>query len=204
MLTFQINLIRHRPVPLPQRQPIAQALLVYLLAFGVLLSWGFFHATRDVMAARQRVQLGNEQRAAFLALHKECASIDTFAANLRRQMQQVDATLVATGSLLKKRLAVANVLQELAAPLPAGARLLNLDFDVAGRALRFNLAVPINLTEGTGGTNSTPSAIMAAWRNAPVLKQTFSELREQSSQQVELDGAPFFLLHFEATLLGES
>lgn len=201
MPTFQINLIRHRPVPLPQRQPIARALLIYLLAFGVLLAWSCYDATRNVMVARQKELQGNEQRAVFLSQHKGWASIDSYAANQRRQLQQVDATLTATGMLLKKRLAVANLLQYLVASLPVDARLLNIDINVTANTLRFNLAVPITLTNGDTDTNSAPSAITAAWQNAPLLKQTLTGLHEQSSQQIELDNLPFFLLHFEATLL---
>ena len=200
MVAFRVNLIRNRPVPLPQRRHVALALLVYLLASGLLLAWAFYQATRDVLDARRQSQLGDEQRRAFLSQHTGWLSVDAYAENLRRQLHQADATLEATDRLLKRRLAVAHVLQGLAAPLPADARLQNIEINVAGSTLQFDLAVPVNLAGGSADT----SAIMTSWRNAPVLKRTVADLREQSSQQIELDGLPFFLLRFAATLLEET
>jgi hypothetical protein len=197
MPTFRINLIRRRPVPLPQRRPLALALLLYLLATGALLAWTVQRATRDVLASRLQARLLDEQCRSFLALRRDGATLDACAAGLRGQLLHADATLAAVERTLRQRIPVAHVLRDLAAPLPADVRLLNIDLNASGRALRFDLAVPVE-NAPTGATNT--AAILAAWRNAPFLKRAAADLRERSSQQADVGGRPVFLLHFEATL----
>jgi hypothetical protein len=193
---FRINLIRDRPVPLPQRQNVATALLIYLLAAGMGLTWAFSQFTRDVLSVRQQSRRVDEMRQAFLSRHPGWPTVEAYAESLRRRMRQADLTLTAAEALMRQRMAVAHVLDSLAAPLPADVRLLNVDFNVAGRALRFDLAVPVEKKAAGADTG----AILAAWRNAPMLKRSVADLREQSSQQIEFDGRLVFLLRFEAAL----
>jgi len=196
MPTFQINLIRNRPVPLPQRRPMALALLLYLLVSGSVLAWAVHQATREVQAARLQTRLIREQSQRFLSMRKGWRSLDAYAQSLRRQMGQAGATLGTVGQLLRKRLPVAHLLRDLAAPLPDNVHLINIEIDQAGGMLRFDLAIPMDAPDGTPNM----SAILSAWRSAPLLKRAAADLRERSSQQSTLKGSPVFLMHFEAAL----
>lgn len=198
MPMFRINLIRERPVPLPQRRPMALALLLYILAAGGILAWTIFQAVHDVLASRLQARLVVEQNRSFLAMHKGWPSVDAYANSLRSQMNQSVVTLSTVEQLQRQRLPVAHILRDLAAPLTNDAQILNIDINPAASALRFDLAVPV---DDPGGSTNT-AAILSAWKNAPFLKRFAADLREGSSQQTDLKGRPVFLLHFEASLQG--
>lgn len=196
MPTFRVNLMKNRPVPLPQRRLTASMLVLYILVSGSLLVWVCHQAARDVQAARCQARLIEAQCRAFQARHAGWQSLTAYAGDLRQQLGRTEVALNATERLLRQRLSVAHILRDLAVALPRDMWLLNIDINAAASALKFDLAVPV---DAPGGETNT-AAILTAWRDAPFLKRGVADLREQSSRQTELSGKAAFLLHFEAVL----
>jgi hypothetical protein len=198
MTVFRINLIRDRPVPLPQRKSVALPLLLYLLAAGVLLAWSVNQAVRDVLSVRQDRRQSDAAYAQFIQQRPRQPDLVSYVTVMRNHLVKADETLSAAVRLLERRTPCATLLYALTAPLPRNVRLLNLDMTPSDGSLRFELAVPVERESDQTDT----AKLLSIWNSSPELLNLVSNVREESSQQAEFDGKPSFLIRFAATVKG--
>ena len=195
MTVFRINLIRDRPVPLPQRKSVALPLFICLSAAGLLLAWSINQAVRDVLAVRQRQRQSDEERTLFANQHPGQPDVASYIGALRHQLQDAAETLGASEQLLGRRTPTAVILYALTAPLPQNIRLLNLTLTPADRSLHFELALPIE----QDGDQIDTAKLLTIWSTSAELHNLVSDIREETSQQAEFEGRPSFLVRFAAT-----
>lgn len=198
MTVFRINLIRDRPVPLPQRKSVAFPVLIYLLTAGLLLAWSVNQAVRDVLSVRQDQRQSAVALAQFNQQHPRQPDLVSYVSAMRNHLLEADETLSAAIRLLERRTPCSTLLYALTAPLPRNVRLLSLDMTPSDGSLRFELAIPIERESDQADT----AKLLAIWNSSPELLNLLSDVREESSQQAEFDGKPSFLIRFAATVKG--
>ena len=200
MTVFRINLIRNRPVPLPQRKAVALPLIFYLFVSGLLLAWSINQAVRDVLAVHQRQRQSAADLARFAQQHPHQPDIASYIGALRHQLEDASETLGTTEQLLERRDPAAVILYSLTAPLPRNVRLLSLSLTPADRSLHFELVFPVEGEQDGNQTNTTQ--LLTIWRTTPEVQSLLSDIREENSQQTEFAGRPSFLVRFAATING--
>lgn len=196
MTVFRINLIRDRPVPLPQRKSVALPVLIYLCAVGLLLAWSINRAVRNVLAVRQRQQQAAAEELLFAQQHPRQLDAASYIGALRHQLTEAASTLGVAEQLLECRIPTAAILYELTTPLPRNVRLLSMELTPSDHALHVDLAIPVE-PEGSSVETIKPLAI---WHKSPAIQKLLSDIREESNRQAEFEGRPSFLVRFSATI----
>ena len=198
MTVFRINLIRNRPVPLPQRKSVALPLLLYLAAAGGAMVWSINQGVRDVLAVRQQQQQTATELALFAQQHPSQPDVVSYIAAMRGQLVEAEEKLGAAEQLLVRRTPAANLLYALTTSIPQDVRLLNLDLTLSDQTMHFQLAIPV---EQEGAPTDT-TKLLQIWDSTPEVRNYVSDIREESSRQMEFDGHQSFLVRFAATLKG--
>lgn len=200
MTVFRINLIRDRPVPLPQRKSVALPLLLYLLAAGVLLAWSVNQAVRDVLAVHQRQRQSAADLARFAQQHPRQLDAVSYIGAMRRQLNSASETLGIAQQVLQSQVPAPAILYSLTAPLPRNVRLLSLALTPPDRSLHFELVFPVEGEQDGNQTNTTQ--LLTIWHTTPEVQSLLSDIREENSQQTVFDRRPSFLVRFAATING--
>jgi len=178
MSVFRINMIRNRPVPLPQRAAVAAPLLFGLFAVGVLLAWSINHAVWAVLEARQQQLRAALETDLFIQQHPRQPDVVRCAGALRTQLAEAAENLGIAEQLLTRRAPVAVALYQLTTALPPNVRLLSMEFASADHTLHFDLTIPIEADT----RQTTPVLPPNEWANTPDIRNLVPDLRQESSQ----------------------
>ncbi len=196
MTAFRINLIRNRPVPLPQRTAVALPLLLGLFTVGALLALSINKSVWDVRAALQRQRQTATERALFAQQHPLQADVSHYCNTLRHQLEEAAGDLNVTEELLTRRTPSAIILYTLTTALPRKIHLLNLDLSPIDHTLHFELAIPIE----PDGRHTDPTPSLTLWHSAPAVQKLVSDVREESCRQAKIEESPLLLIRYNATL----
>jgi hypothetical protein len=200
MTVFHINLIRERPVPIHQRVATTWIVLAGLLVSGLTLALVIYHSLERILASRHRQrQIASEQQL-FLREHPGQEEPLCQIQTQRVQLEQVAARLEISALLLEQRYPTAQVLYLLTSSLPPHVRLLTLDIPTASRNLRMDLAIPVTSNAKALDTSQQ----LKTWRARPEVQRHLSDIREESTRQMDWEGKPAFLVHINATIRGGS
>ena len=198
MPAFRINLIRNRPVPLPQRTVVALPLLLGLLIAGLVLAATIYQSIWELQSTRIRQRQASAEGALFRQLHPD-RDVAGYRNALRQQLQEADRQLGIASPLLAHRTPAALILYTLTTTLPRKVRLLSLDLTPADHVLHFELAIPLD----SAGGEKHLMALLTNWRYTPEMQDLVLNVREDSSRQSDFDGQPSFLVRYTVTLKGE-
>jgi hypothetical protein len=199
MTAFRINLIRDRPVPIHQRAAAAWVLLCGLLAAGLLLSWTIYESCQRLLETKNRQRQCASEQQRFAQQYPEQPDAARFIQRHRMQLEQAAATLDTADRLLSQRHPIAQMLYILTTSLPPHVRLLTLDMPSASCNLRLDLAIPVT----PNGKPLDPAQQLKTWRSKAEVQRHLTDIREESSRQMEWEGKPAFLVRITATIRGE-
>jgi Tfp pilus assembly protein PilN len=199
MTVFRINLIRGRPIPLPQRAAIVWLLLLALLAAGWVLAGAIYYSIGGVLQTQNRQRQVAEEQLRFAQQHPDQPDAFRYIQLQRQQLEQAAASLATAGKLLQRRYPTAQMLYAITTALPPHVRLLTLDLPSSSPSLRMELTIPLP----PHGKPLDPSQQLKTWRSKAEVQRYLTDIREESSRQMVWEGQPAFLVRITATLREE-
>jgi hypothetical protein len=199
MTVFRINLIRERPVPLPQRATIIWLLLLALLTAGLVLAGSIYYACQSVLQTQNHQRQVAAEQLRFAQQYPDHPDALRFIQFQRQQLAQTAATLDTAGRLLQRRYPTAQLLYVITTSLPPHVNLLTLDIPASSPSLRMDIAIPV----APNGKPFDPSQQLKTWRNKAEVQRYLTDIREESTRQMEWGNQPAFLVRITATMRAE-
>ncbi len=197
MIAFRINLIRGRVPPSRVRRRTFWLLLGYLVLMGTVTGVLCWVGVRSVLELRREQRILATQEHWFRSKYLEFGSLQEFAEDVRRGLEQTRARLRAIQQFEEQRIEAVPILVALLEGLQPGMRMTSFSLDLGKRTMEFEVAVPLLVYEQRGRSDTD---MVSRWNSDPLLRSRFKTIALVGTRRARGSTGFEYILNFSGVL----
>ena len=199
MVPIDINLIRERVIPRPQRKTLFVVMSLYVLVSGLVMTLVTYRSVVRFNDARLLHASSSSLSRQFHAGYPSSRNMVAFAQGQRMHLTQEADVLEGIGGTLSRYVPLPHILKGLELPLPYMTHVTDLSFDSQGGQLTFTITTPANVTRPL-----TAGQLLIFWREQPLLGHYLSGLTADQSTRTRQDNQLVLAHRFSATTVRQN
>jgi hypothetical protein len=171
--------------------------LGYLLVMGTVTGVICFAGIRSLLELRREQRVLAVQEHWFRSKYPEFGSLEEFAEDVRRGLEQTQARLRAIQQFEEQRIEAVPILVALLEGLPPGTRMTSFSLDLGKKTMEFEVSVPLLVYEQRGRSDND---MVSRWSNDPLLRSRFKTIALVGTRRARGPAGFEYILNFSGIL----